>query len=184
MTVTAKLGFTLIELFIVMAIISVVAVIAIPSYRYLLERSQEDIAKVELLRLITFAQQAAIAKHAQVYICKSKDLLHCDGSWQDGELVALNANNNNGEMNEHDVLYEKEARAILRWQSYPRYRDHILFMSTGLLASDNATFWYCRDKNTTPAFAVFLSKTGRTRVLYPDNQGRIFDSKKRLLSCS
>lgn len=168
----------------VLFIIGVMAVIALPSYRQLLDRSEEDIARAELLRLITLAQKTAIAKHAQVYICKSSDLLHCHGTGRDGELIVVNATkNSDGDIKDQDIVYAQSARGILRWQSYPRYRDDIMFMPTGLLGSDNSTFWFCLHEQGYPAFAIFLSKSGRARLVYPDSDGRIKDSKKRVLSC-
>lgn len=184
-------GFTIIEFCVAMFIVCIIATIVLPSYQYLLDRSQADIAKAELLRLITLAQKTAIAKHAEVIICKSRDLLHCNGTWQDGELMVVNSNANNidghDDIKEHQIIYAQQphsVRGVIRWQSYPRYRDYILFMPTGFLGSDNSTFWYCLPKNTLPVFAVHLSKSGRARVVYPNHDGNIKDSKKRILSCN
>lgn len=177
-------AFTLLELCIVILIVSVIAVLSLPSYRYLLDVSQQQVAQAEILRMIQLAQKTALAKHLPVIICKSKDYLHCNGSWQDGEIVVVHTEAADAAIDPQQIIYSELPRHILHWRSYPRYRNYIMFMPEGLLASDNASFWYCRDVQSAPAFAIVLSKSGRTRVLHPDHEGHIrVKDNQRDLSC-
>lgn len=177
-----------------MFITMIIAVLAFPKFHHLIARTEREIAEVELLRMIRLAQKTALSKHMPVIICKSRDLLTCDDTDEQsvsaGELVMINTNRSNRENRENKnnshIIYAQSARGSLHWQSYPWYRNYIMFMPNGLLASDNSTFWYCakhHGSDASPLFAMFLSKSGRTRVIYPDANNELRDRKKRILRC-
>jgi hypothetical protein len=83
----------------------------------------------------------------------------------------------------HVLYVAAKGKGLVQWRSYPWYRENILFLPMGNLASDNSTFWYCPKGNIHPAFAIFLSKSGRARVLNPDQNNLVYDATKKDIKC-
>lgn len=188
----AKLGFSFYEMLIVLLIVSILLTIAYPTYQSLMKRTDAELMRHEILQLIHLAQMTAVTKHLSVIICKSHDGEHCNRNEdanenkninvQDGAIVMTLAD---GDYQNSNVIYvAAKGRGQLEWRSYPRYRDAVLFSPNGTLASDNSTFWYCQKENAHPLFAIFLSHSGRTRVVTPDQNHLIYDAKKKEIQCA
>lgn len=147
-------GFSLIEALVVLAVIALVAVFAVPTIQHFFTHSQDELLQSQLLQAVQSAQQQARLKRVSVALYPEKYT---------------------------QSMPAKTAK--LYWRSYPQQRAFLLFQPVGLLANDNATFWYCRAQQALPVWAMMLSKSGRMRVVRPDQRGEIKDSEGKLLRC-
>ncbi len=87
----SSLGFGLIELVIVIAIIAILTVIALPSYQRAIQRNRVITDTNNLLAAINLARNEAVARGRPVTICASANGLACDGTgnvnWSGGYIV-------------------------------------------------------------------------------------------------
>lgn len=75
-------GFTLLELMVTLAVASILAVIALPSFRDLLRKNQVSSANNALLADLSYARSEAITRGNIVSICPSADGSSCTASGQ------------------------------------------------------------------------------------------------------
>jgi len=179
-------AFTLIETLAALAIIAIVLAMSLPALRHFFNRTDDDIVKLTLIEAIDLARQEAHARHVPVVLCKSNNQLSCSGNWADGLLIFMDVNGD-GVVRDREqiiqVMQGKPRYGKIYWRSFPYYRDYLLFPPAGLMRYDNATFWYCHTDSASPVWAIVLSKTGKTRVDYPDADGNIKDGNGKTLSC-
>jgi type IV fimbrial biogenesis protein FimT len=89
------LGFTLIELMITVAIVSILAGIAVPSFREMLRQNRATSLANDLAGSLNLARSEAIKRGTQVTVCKSGNITNasptCDATttttWQNGWLI-------------------------------------------------------------------------------------------------
>ncbi|WP_439136043.1 GspH/FimT family pseudopilin [Pseudomaricurvus sp.] len=86
-----NVGFTLIELIVVMAIAAILLLVAVPSYQNMIEKNNVESAQEALARSIALARQEAISRNTTVSVCRSADGASCAaaGEWNQGWIVFL-----------------------------------------------------------------------------------------------
>jgi type IV fimbrial biogenesis protein FimT len=90
---TAQTGFTLMELLMTIAIAAIVAMLAIPSFRYVTNSNRIAAEVNGLLGDLQFARGEAIKEGQPVTVCMSKGGTTCDttgAAWQSGWIVYSN----------------------------------------------------------------------------------------------
>lgn len=158
------------EVLVTLSLIVIIAALGVGSLRYFFYRSDDVIMTQQLLHVIQFAEQEAKARHQTVIVCSTVDAVSCSGSWADGQLAFVDSSND-GLVHESSqillVMQTTTHSGILRWRSFPYYHDYLQFQPSGLMHSDNASFWFCRADNEKPAWVIRLNKSGRARVETP-----------------
>ncbi|MHB1949116.1 MAG: GspH/FimT family pseudopilin [Gammaproteobacteria bacterium] len=169
-----SLGFSLIELFTVLTISAILAICIVPAYKIFLDRTDHQAASTQLLRAISLARSEAIMLGAPVILCGSKNLQTCANDWRDGYIVR----------SQEKVLYvfQPTTKGILRWRGSLGLL-YLKFLPTGLLNTEDGTYWYCLPSEKFPAWAIVINHPGRTRLVYPDQNGKILDSKGKGFIC-
>jgi type IV fimbrial biogenesis protein FimT len=84
------MGFTLVELLVVLSLTAVLTVLAVPSFQSLLLSRRVQAAVDALATDMRFARAEAIKRSARVTICASLDGASCQGAsglWKDGWIV-------------------------------------------------------------------------------------------------
>lgn len=84
-------GFGLIELMVVVAIVVILTMIALPSYRHLIQLNRLASDTNTLLSAFNLARSEAVSRGRPVTVCASADGLACDGAgtdnWSSGWIV-------------------------------------------------------------------------------------------------
>lgn len=176
---------TLIEVLIALLISAILVTFSIPLSKHFLQHTHDDIMQRQLLRAIDLAKFESQSRHLPVSLCKTKNEMNCGGDWKNGLLIFLDENAD-GIVREQtqiiSVIQMMSQHGSLHWRSFPGYRNYILFLPTGWMRSDNGTFWHCHEK--LPVWAIVMNKLGRTRVVYPDQNGEIKDDHGKPLFCT
>jgi type IV fimbrial biogenesis protein FimT len=82
---TKKSGFTIVELMIAIAILSILSAIAVPSFSSLIKSSGISSGSNSIYADILFIRAEALKSHNSVYLCASNNGSSCNGTTTDGE---------------------------------------------------------------------------------------------------
>lgn len=85
----ASRGFTLLELMVAVAIVSILVTLAVPSFRTLMINNRGSAHANALVQILTTARSEAIKRNRVVALCKSEDGANCDQAltWDQGILM-------------------------------------------------------------------------------------------------
>ena len=161
-------GFTLIELLVAVAVVALIAVFGIPSFRTFVINNQIKAGTSDFAATLSFARSSAIARATTVIVCASSSGNTCPAgsAWADGWLVFVDANNNgqpdNGEeLQVHGPLGSNYSLAE------EASNTRISFSSLGgaeLGGENQYTFTFCGPSGATKGSTVSVTTTGRTRA--------------------
>ena len=89
-----QVGFTLIEVIVVMVIIGIAATFAIPGFNGFLDSSNVRTASNDFVSACNLARSEAVTRVANVTVCKSANQSTCttSGDWAQGWIVFVDAN--------------------------------------------------------------------------------------------
>jgi type IV fimbrial biogenesis protein FimT len=102
-------GFSLIELLVVMAILSILLAVSLPNFRDMIESNSTNSQAKLFLTTLNLARSEAIKRGGNVAICASDDGADCDeDSWEEGWIVFFDANGDangvTGSIDANDIL--------------------------------------------------------------------------------
>ncbi len=84
-------GFTLVELMVTVAIVAILLAVALPSFEGSMRSNRVATASNELIASIALARSEAIRSPRGAAICTTTDGEQCDGDWNDGWMVWIDA---------------------------------------------------------------------------------------------
>lgn len=171
------LGFTIIELLIVLIVIATLILFAVPAYQSLIRQNRATTQINQLITAVNFARSEAIHRHVVVTLCPSANHQKCGGQWRDGWIVFTDPKRL-GQIDSGGQIL-RVYRAIpeadkLEWQE-SRTGNYLQMDPIGSTHGQQGTFIYCMQKNTVPQ-VVIVSQTGRIR----EDEGRDVDDKPLL----
>ncbi len=177
-------GFSLFEISVVLVLIVLVSLISYSYLHKLLQRTKANPVLIELSQAINFARTQARIRHIPIAVCQSDDSHHCSNKNGNYLLVFFNENENGVINNDEELLAKfKFEQGILYSRLFPFYRHFLLFLPSGVMQSDNASFWYCFSHTEKPVWALILNQAGRLRMVYPDEEGNVVDSHDQKFLC-
>ncbi|MCL1141476.1 GspH/FimT family pseudopilin [Shewanella gaetbuli] len=164
-------GFNLIELMAIVAITSILATIAVPSFKavQLQIRASSNISAIQ--QALYLARNMAINYGTRVTVCPLEHR-NCGRNWQAGFSIFTDSGQTNFLDSQDRVL--KVINAFNTNDIVQYNRKAIRFQPDGLASGTNGTFTYCPEKFDSPySKAVIINQAGRVRL-----------SKKRKIICA
>lgn len=161
-------GFSLIELFMTLAVTSVLLGIALPNFKHLQERQTYIATQHQLMGGFHHARTLAVTRGRPAVICPTSDGVHCRGGgiWDNGWLVFVDANRNGRrDADEPIERVHLEPPSSLQIRSSAQ-RPMAMFRPNGGSGASNLTLRLCSDDGRTLGGLV-LNNTGRVRQAGP-----------------
>ena len=181
-------GLTIVELVSVLAIMTILTGLMIPSFTGIHSRSKATAGINWIIGAVNFARHAAINRRVTTTLCPSSGPdLTCGGKWHDGVIVFAD-HNVNAKMDGKDYLIERIPNlnfdGTLKWRAF-RNRQYLQMTELGYTNYQNGNFVYCPpDRNLKFARQIVINVQGRARVVHTRNSdGLMVDRKKKLLRC-
>lgn len=167
-------GFTLIELFVTVAIASILLGIGIPSFLTLIRDTQTVSETNKLVRDLTFTRSEAVRRGIPTSMCASNNGVGCAGAiWNTGWVI-FSDTNADGAINGADAIIQVNDGLDLNFTANTGAGPvpigaSITYAASGVATSGagnvNDSFRVCRpDANAALSRAVNVSPTGRINV--------------------
>lgn len=131
-----QLGFTLIELMVVIALVAILAALAVPSWTQVKTRNAVRTAVNDYILSMQFARSEAVRINSPVTICPSSDGVNCTASeFQNGWIVRTGPRTNDPAQ---IILQDTLPRVLVRLNTTAAATQRITFLPNGLPASNFA----------------------------------------------
>jgi type IV fimbrial biogenesis protein FimT len=161
-----KSGFTLIELIIVIAILSITFSLAVPTYKDIQLRQKINGQANQLFSIIYLARSEAIKRSSVVTICKSSDNQTCGGAWSDGWVMFADYDED-GALDPSETIISAgkiDSQIKMKWSAFGS-DNYIRLTPRGMTLSQNGTFTLCPETgDALIARTVIVSKLARVRL--------------------
>ena len=168
------LGFSLVELMVVVSIMAILALVGIPSYQDTVRRNALDSQQLDLISALNQARQEAVTRNTKVTICRSTDQTSCaavTGDWGVGWITFINTGTAgtvasiNDILAKHGALKQSVAVTLTDTNTTPTQLIYLQFSGTGYLSSNTplkSWFKLCTsDNKAINARAIIVETTGR-----------------------
>lgn len=160
-------GFSALELMLCLLVLSILGLVAIPSFKSMGSSTQVRAASSALIVSLQRARSEALSTGRNVVLCPSSDQQRCrqDSNWSDGWLL-FRDDNRNGRFDPVEAL-------LLSQSVNPRMIDirsnngrrQITYRSLGESAGANASFVICSRFDPHYGAQVIIANSGRIRSL-------------------
>lgn len=161
-------GFTLFELIITIAIVTIISFFAVPNFLEMKKEYKAQQTIKTLISTLNFAKSSAVTYKSNIVICAIDRNGICNTSlvnWNNGFIAFLDKNRNQILDNDEQILVSEnfnfsEATTNIIWRA-SLGKTHIIFQSdTGLPRGYAGSFSYCDLKNNKNNKGVTLSLVG------------------------
>jgi type IV fimbrial biogenesis protein FimT len=188
MKMKLKNGFSLIELVVVLAIISIVATSAIPSLFSMVEKNQSANAINKIRSAISLTRINAIKSASIATLCPTDNNISCGKDWSKGMMIFVDYNGDKL-INNNDKLvrvFDKFSHtSAITWKAFQN-KPYLQYVATGFSNNQNGTFTYCsKTKNLEFAEMLIINRAGRARLATDSNgDGIVEGASKKPPKCS
>ena len=168
---TNCLGFTLIELIIVLTIASILSAFAMPSLHQLKLNKAMDNARDDLFSSLQYARNKAIMIQKNIIVCPSVSKNSCDNdaNWQHGWIIFIDKNYDK-QFNQNDELLQVgNAMSENLSVTSSIHRNKVRFNAMGFAPGSNISINFCDKRGNDFAKALIVSNSGRVKQSKPIN---------------
>ncbi|WP_345293347.1 GspH/FimT family pseudopilin [Kangiella marina] len=162
-------GFTLPELLVSLAILSIVTAVATPSLSDMIEKNKVSTDVLTVKTLISTTRSKAITDKTYLVICGQIEDSSCNRNWSTLSVLAKDSK---------ALIYRSKLSgnyASVTWSAFQN-KKALTFAPTGFTHHQNGTLYLCHESNDKLHRAVVVSKSGRTTIKS--------DTRKLLDRCS
>lgn len=161
---TKSAGFSLIELALSVAVLTIIAFLAMPNFTDLIRRYESESKGHELFELLILMRAKAYHEHKSYTLCPSDDGKNCGGSWTSGAIL-FSDYNENGKLDTNEAVERKLSRsqpgAILVWKAFNN-KGFIIFHPDGTTPGQSGHFKYCpSSREEEYGWVIILNAIGR-----------------------
>ncbi len=180
-------GFTLVEIFTVIALSAIIIGLVLPGFQALIQKSRATATVNWLIGSIAHTRYSALLNNSMVTLCPSKTGIGCGGEWQEG-TIAFTDHNADRKINGDDRLLERflppAQGGTIRWRSF-RNRQYLQFTPIGMTNFQNGNMVYCsQDRDPTYSRQLIINVSGRTRIgHYKGEDGTPVDRRGKPIRC-
>ncbi|MCP4996874.1 MAG: prepilin-type N-terminal cleavage/methylation domain-containing protein [Gammaproteobacteria bacterium] len=161
-------GFTLLELIVVVAVLSILLGVVIPGFKSMLEQNRMAAAVNGFIATLRYARSEAVTRETRVVVCASTDGVNCLDDytgWGEGTLVFVDSDNSRSrDVDELLLNYRQGVEDGLEVMSSSSSRSTITYYPTGRGWGSNTTVRFCLPGSDIENRAVIISFTGNPRV--------------------
>lgn len=159
-----KLGFTLLELIITVALVSIVTAIAVPSMKTYGQNNRLTTNINVMIGHLAYARSEAVKRSQQVSICVSNDAATCTGgnNWEDGWIIYIDADGSNTFDASEEVLRAQQALDTSQTLTPTTFVSQVTYDYRGF-ATSTGSFQLCDNRTGPHGKTISISNTGRVR---------------------
>lgn len=158
-------GFTLLELMIILAVVSVLMMIAIPSMTTFSQNDRLTTNINTLVGHLAYARSEAVKTSQQVAVCASNDASTCSGGWADGWIVYIDADADNSFTAGEQVIRAQQALGGSNTIAATGIGTQIVYDNRGFVsAASVGSLLLCDDRTGPHGKTIRITSTGRVRL--------------------
>ncbi|MEM1110583.1 MAG: GspH/FimT family pseudopilin [Pseudomonadota bacterium] len=173
-------GFTLVELMVVLAIMSIMLLIAAPSMRDVIKNNRLLAESYAIRATLNSARSEAMSRRMSTIVCESENLTTCASStnaWSKGYLAFVDADGDG--LPDADEIFAKHLTEIpdisLSFRDFGgNARSSLRFSPRGDAIGNSGTATLCDDRGATVAKALIVTSAGQIRsAIDSDDSGKV-----------
>lgn len=161
-------GFTLIELVVTIAVLSILVTVAVPSMRTFIQNGRLITQTNDLIGDLNYARSEAIKRRINTGICRSTDGLTfaSSGAWRDGRAVFVDTNNNSNCDAGEPILRFRTPLALTDSLNATSIPYPIIFGPNGSsnVTAAGAFFVFCDSRGAANGKQINLNSMGQAAV--------------------
>lgn len=152
-----QFGYSLLELLVALSIVTILLLLAVPSWQNWIIYHQEKIYVNQIVSALRFARAQAILNNTNVIYCASDDGQNCGDQWSEGQIIETT---NNQRLR---VFSSLPQTLHLKWQGSFALDNFIQFSAAGFTKEQQGSFYLC-GKPHSSGFRIRVVRSGRAAV--------------------
>lgn len=155
-------GFGLIEQIVSMVVLAVLTIIAIPSFRHLIDQQTLRQAQMDYIAALQHAHDLAVNEQVRVVFCPSSNALTCNNAaWNNGWLIGHDPENKGRPVGAPLYVGGKYSSRLNIIGSDSK--KSVRFQPDGTVGASNQTLFICLRGDDSHALKVVVARRGRIR---------------------
>jgi type IV fimbrial biogenesis protein FimT len=159
-------GFTLVELLMTLAILSIIVSLAAPTFAHMVADNKIVTQHNRLVAALSLTRSEAIKRGQRVTLCQSADMNSCtkdSAKWHEGWVIFVDNDKDNRISSGEPIL--RVQQAITNMNISFGARTRIAYKPSGfVVGGSNGTFLFCDHRGESGKKGLIISNSGRARL--------------------